>query len=154
MQYENAQVEEIFQFEDYHVRASSGKRFLNYLIDVVMFYLLIVIVGIVLGIMSPAVVEYLDSDDSTFGLIDRIVTLFLYAGYMGFCEMMFKGKSVGKMITGCRAVNLDGSTITGKTAFLRGLSRAVPFASFSAFGDPCNPWQDRWTDSMVVNDLK
>ena len=153
MSYEN-QGSEILQFEDYYVRASTGKRFLNYLIDIVVFYIIIFSIGIIAAIINPSIVDYLENDSALFNILDRILSLLLYAVYMGISETVFKGKSIGKFITRTRAVNLDGSNITGRTAFLRGLSRAVPFAAFSAFGDPSNPWQDKWTDTMVVNDIR
>ena len=69
-------------------------------------------------------------------------------------ETLFKGKSFGKLITGTRAVNLDGSLITVRTAMLRALSRAVPFDVFSALGTTCNPWHDKWTDTMVMDEKR
>ena len=73
---------------------------------------------------------------------------------MSIVETLLKGKSIGKFITGTRAVNFDGSRISSGTAFTRGFSRAVPFCAFSAFGTPCNPWQDRWSDTMVIDEKK
>lgn len=153
MSYENHPAE-VLQLEDYYVRASTGKRFLNYIIDLVAYYFILIFLGVLLGLIYPEGLAYLDNDSPIFNLMDRIVSLFIYALYMGLLETVFKGKSFGKFITRTRAVNLDGSTISTKTAFLRGLSRAVPFAPFSAFGNPSNPWQDKWTDSMVVNDIR
>lgn len=153
MSYET-QSNEIFEFEDYSIRASAGKRFLNFIIDLLFFYILAFGLAIVAAIINPSFVEFLNNDSFGFNLLDRLISLVLYALYMGASESIFKGKSIGKFLTRTQAVNLDGSTISTKTAFLRGFSRAVPFAAFSAFGEPSNPWQDRWTDTMVINDMK
>jgi uncharacterized RDD family membrane protein YckC len=59
-----------------------------------------------------------------------------------------KGRSLGKWITGTVAVRLDGNTINWKDAFLRSLSRIVPFEPFSALGYA--PWHDKWTETTVV----
>lgn len=67
-------------------------------------------------------------------------------------EAFFKGKSFGKLITRTRAVNLDGSAMTIRTAMLRALSRSVPLEAFSALGSPCNPWHDKWTKTMVMDE--
>jgi uncharacterized RDD family membrane protein YckC len=67
---------------------------------------------------------------------------------------MLKGKSFGKFITKTRAVNLDGINISLGTAFGRGFTRIVPFCALSAFGKPCNPWQDRWTNTIVIDEKK
>lgn len=136
------------------VRATTGQRFANYLIDVILFYALFFIVGIVLAIVSPSTIEDLDNQSAGFNLLDRLISLIFYALYMGIVEAVFKGKSLGKLITGTRAVNMDGTKISFATAFARGASRAVPFCVFSAFGTPCNPWQDKWTNTMVIDEKK
>ncbi len=141
----------LVDFDNGLVRASSGQRIANYLIDVVIFYVLAILVGIIIAIVSPSSVENLTSDASGFRLVDRLLSILFYALYMGIMEGAFKGYSIGKLITGTRAVNLDGSAITVLTAFARGFSRAVPFCVFSALGTPCNPWQDRWTDTLVID---
>jgi len=144
---------DLLNIENYLVRAESGKRFINYVIDLILFYIIAVGIGVVLALISPSTIEGL-SDSDGFGLIDRIITLILYALYMSVIESVFKGKSLGKIITKTRAVNLDGSRISTSTAFARGFSRAVPFCVFSAFGSPCNPWQDKWTNTMVIDEKK
>ena len=146
--------QDLLNFETNYVRAESGKRFLNYIIDLVLFYILIFCAGIIIGLISPETLDSLDDDSASFGLMDRIVTLIFYAIYMSAIEVIFKGKSLGKLITKTRAVNLDGTQISTQTAFARGFSRAVPFCAFSAFGSPCNPWQDKWTNTMVVEEQK
>lgn len=134
------------------VRASAGKRFLNLIIDYIVFFMLVFGFGMVLGVLFPSLFEGNDPDSLTYKIADRIITGLFYAFYMGSIEVIFKGKSVGKFLTGTRAVNLDGSQISNTTAFQRGFSRAVPFVAFSALGSPCNPWQDRWTDTMVIDE--
>ena len=63
-------------------------------------------------------------------------------------EKLFKGYTVGKLITGTRAIREDGKELTFKNAILRSLSRMVPFEPFSAFGG--SPWHDRWTKTRVI----
>lgn len=142
----------LLDVEPIYVRAQTGKRFQNYIIDVIVFYLLIVVVGIIISLISPATLDSPDNDSAGFGLFDRIITLILYAVYMSAVEAIFKGKSLGKLITRTRALNLDGSKISTATAFARGFSRAVPFCALSAFGSPCNPWQDKWTHTLVIDE--
>ena len=134
------------------VRANGGKRFLNYIIDLVLFYALAIGLGVLIVLLSPSSMEWIDNEPSGFNFADRIITLVLYAIYMFAVEAIFKGKSLGKLITGTRAVNLDGSAISISTALSRGFSRAVPFCVFSALGNPCIPWQDKWTDTMVIDE--
>jgi uncharacterized RDD family membrane protein YckC len=138
-------------FDNHVVRADTGKRFVNYIIDFMVFYLLVFGVAIVIVLLSPDTLDGIAEDDS-FDLGGQLLILVLYGLYMGIVEAVFKGKSLGKLITRTRAVNLDGSRITTSTAFTRGLCRAVPFCAFSALGSPCNPWQDKWTDTMVMDE--
>jgi uncharacterized RDD family membrane protein YckC len=139
-------------FEEFYERSSTGKRLANYFIDLVFFYVLLFLLGFLLALLSPTFRGLLISEGSDFGLLDRFITLLLYAVYMSVVEALFHGKSLGKLITKTKAVNLDGTQISTSTAFERGFSRAVPFCIFSALGSPCDPWQDRWTKTMVVNE--
>ena len=84
--------------------------------------------------------------------METLLYLLLFVLYMFGTEALFKGKSLGKLITGTRAVNEDGSDISAKTALLRGLSRIVPFEAFSALGNPSYPWHDKWTNTYVIDE--
>ena len=79
------------------------------------------------------------------------MSLLLYGIIMGTTEALTGGRSLGKLITGTRAVNADGSAISMQTAFWRGLCRAVPFEAFSALGSPSYPWHDKWTNTYVID---
>lgn len=143
----------LFAEPEYHlVQASMGKRFANYLVDLLVFYALVFAGGFVLAIISPQTIESINEDDPGFNLLDRLFTLLLYGLYMFVVEAAFKGKSLGKLITGTRAVNEDGTDVTAKAAFFRGLSRAVPFNALSALGNPTYPWHDKWTKTYVIDE--
>ena len=154
MQTEQTTTTDYLSLETELVRASTGQRFGNYLIDLVLFYVLFFAFGMVLVVISPSTLENIDTESTGFNLVDRLLTLLIYALYMGLVEGLFKGKSLGKLITGTRVVNMDGTKISFATAFARGCSRAVPFCAFSALGTPCNPWQDKWTNTMVIDEKK
>jgi uncharacterized RDD family membrane protein YckC len=154
MQTEQTTTTDFLSLETELVRASTGQRFANYLIDVILFYGLFFVFGMVLVVISPSTLENIDTESTGFSLLDRLISLIFYALYMGLVEGVFKGKSLGKLITGTKAVNMDGSKISFATAFARGCSRAVPFCVFSAFGTPCNPWQDKWTNTLVIDEKK
>ena len=136
------------------VQASSGKRLANYLIDLVVFYVLVFLIAMAIAFFN---IQTADNDDTSFssnGLIDRIIFLLLYGMYMFLVEALFNGKTFGKLITGTRAVKEDGTALTLKSAFLRGISRAVPFDNFSALGNPSYPWHDKWSDTYVIDERK
>jgi len=127
------------------VLASSGKRFLNYLIDLIVFYFLIFSYGLFGAAMG---FDHINSDNSV--LLYLIVYL-IRIGYYSLCEIIFNGRTIGKFITGTKAVNDSGTEMEPKTVVLRTLSRIVPFEPFSALGDPPNPWHDRWTNTYVID---
>ena len=67
-------------------------------------------------------------------------------------ETLCHGKTLGKWMTGTRAVKQDGTPVDGQTAFLRGFYRLIPFEAFSALGAPSFPWHDRWTKTYVIDE--
>ncbi len=133
------------------VVASQGKRFLNYIIDVIFFYLIAVGIVVIYIIINPQFYDNLNDDSLSSNLFDRLLSLFIYGTVMGVIEGFTKGKTLGKLLTNTKAINIDGSAIDFKTGFFRGLCRAVPFNAFSALGKPCNPWHDRWTYTLVID---
>lgn len=158
-QYNGNEQQEDHLFSDHYElqQASSGKRLTNYIIDLISFNIFMYLISYVLVEVSYELFVLIYGDGSDpFNVVGRLITLLLYGMYMGLIEAAFRGRSLGKLITGTIAVNEDGSRVTGNTALLRGLSRAVPFNAFSALGDPCYPWHDRWTKTYVVEakDLK
>ncbi|KQM78310.1 hypothetical protein ASE74_14850 [Pedobacter sp. Leaf216] len=131
-----------------YCRASSGKRFANYIIDTAVFYILAFGLGIVIGIFKRSLLN--DIDD----LALRLITLLFYGIVMFMTEAMCNGKSLGKLITGTRAVNYDGTDMSFQKALVRNIVRAIPFNALSALGTPSIPWHDRWSDTMVVDEKK
>jgi uncharacterized RDD family membrane protein YckC len=65
------------------------------------------------------------------------------------CELGLKGRTIGKFVTGTKAVNIDGSEMDPKTVLIRSLCRIVPFEPFSAFGG--HPWHDTWSKTCVID---
>ena|ERR1700754_5109100 len=134
------------------VQASSGVRFSNLLVDRLVFYLLW---RFGLAKIMIAGIEYFNIiiEDRIF----FILMVWLFAAtfnvfLLTILESATGGKSIGKLFTGSRAVNSDGTRIGLRKAFLRSLSRLVPFEVFSGLGSPCYPWHDRWTGTLVIDE--
>ena len=146
--------------EDFLIeRADKGQRLANYIIDLIFVYVIIFVVGFIVGIFyySSRSIEQYNEYTPTSGNQDGAVQLLLYLAFLvsfiivyTLLEGGLKGKTIGKYITKTRAVKLDGSKITWKDALLRSLSRIVPFEPFSGLGD--NLWHDSWTNTMVVKE--
>lgn len=142
----------LFAENEYHlVQASGGKRFANYIVDLFVFYILLFLVGMLLGMMDARFIDSINVEEPGLTLFDLIFVL-SYIVYMFLIELIFKGKSPGKLITGTRAVKEDGSYVTVRDTLLRALCRLVPLEPFSALGSPCYPWHDRWTKTYVIDE--
>ena len=135
--------------------ASTWQRFFNLVIDNILMryglsYLTGSAVGMLLGIIFPDYIMRVINEPEAIDLwvIGYAIAIVNWLVYYTICEKAFRGYTLGKLITGTRAVREDGGELTFKDAFLRSLSRLVPFEWFSGFGG--HPWHDTWTKTMVV----
>jgi uncharacterized RDD family membrane protein YckC len=135
--------------------ATTGQRFLNFLIDNLLLrfglsMLTGMAIGMILGSFFPDYMLELSESGNRFGLyaLAYLIVIINYLIYYTICEKAFKGYTLGKLITGTRAIREDGNELTLKDALLRSLSRMVPFEAFSAFGG--YPWHDSWTKTRVI----
>ena len=142
----------LFDENRYHlVQASGGKRFANYIIDQIIFYIFIKILFSILAFLNLGLNLSLDPNTNGLATIILLVSA-LYAGFLGFLEFILKGKTIGKFLTGTRAVMEDGSPLTLQKALLRGLCRLIPFNIFSALGNTCYPWHDSVSKTYVIDE--
>jgi uncharacterized RDD family membrane protein YckC len=135
--------------------ASTGQRFLNLLIDsIIMRFGLDWATGYLVGIfLSSVAPDFLS--EAVYGgvswqllVLSYLISILNYLFYYTLCEKLFKGVTLGKLITGTKAVRENGENLSLKDALLRSLTRLVPFEAFSAFNG--HPWHDRWTKTMVI----
>ncbi len=151
--------EESQHLEQQYVYGTQGQRFVNWLIDnLLLRYGLSYLTGMALGLLLLAIApDFLNEIalDQAMGKISIgfwVLAYFIgtlnYIVYYTLCEKLFKGYTLGKLISGTRAIRQDGQELTIKDALLRSLSRCVPFEVFSGFSTLT--WHDSWTDTMVV----
>ena len=123
--------------------ASRGQRFVNMLIDIVGYLLMSVVVGVVVGIVNPAMLD--DSGplgDYLFGV------LVASAYYLPFEALT--GRTLGKFVTGTRVVSLSGEPATFAQLVGRTAARFIPFEPFSFFGRDAIGWHDTLSGTRVV----
>ncbi|HEV8287033.1 MAG TPA: RDD family protein [Chitinophagaceae bacterium] len=151
---ETGLAEELGSYIQYN-RASTIQRFLNYLIDNLLMrfglsFLTGTLVGLFLAAFFPDYAAKISYDESKFDLlvIGYLIAIVNYLVYYTFCEKVFKGYTLGKLITGTRAIRDDGAELKFKDAILRSLSRLVPLEPLSGFG--YRPWHDSWTNTTVI----
>lgn len=149
----------ILATEDYihYEHAGQGQRFLNWLIDNILIrlglsYAVGYCIGLLIGLLNSdtqlEIYSSIVNQSAAFYVVAYLIAALSYILYYTFCEKLFKGYTLGKLITGTRAIRQDGGELTLRNAFLRSLSRIVPFEIFSGFSTLT--WHDRWTDTMVI----
>jgi uncharacterized RDD family membrane protein YckC len=145
--------QEIFSYE----HASTGQRFLNYLIDALFmqyglsFLTGMILAKILLAISPETAYDLFVTRKDSFDVLAAfyLVGILNYLIYYTICETAFKGKTLGKLITGTKAIREDGQELTFGNALLRSLCRMVPFEPLSIwFSDGI--WHDRWTKTAVI----
>jgi uncharacterized RDD family membrane protein YckC len=123
--------------------AGRGQRFLNYLIDGIILYVLMIGADLLLFSQSNA----------SAGLLTYAVNIGVMILYYTILEST-TGKTIGKFATQTRVVEDDFSKPSVKTIFLRSLCRCIPFEAFSFFGNPPAGWHDTIVGVNVVKDEK
>jgi len=139
---ENILDEELTKGKKKLIEASKGKRFANYLIDLVSF----IFFYMFLSFFIPFLLE------ENNGLIDRIISMIIYGVYYTVIETLLNGKTIGKYFTKTRTVNLDGTRPDFAIILKKSFSRIVPFNSFSFLGEKSTGWHDKWSDTTVIDE--
>lgn len=135
------------QGTDDYIIASTGQRFANLILDTVFFYLFAFLAGILFQLLDLSEV-LLSMNQFVLGILLGLVYFIPQEG--------FWGRTLGKLITGTRVVNVDGTCVSFGRAVGRTLCRWIPFEAFSfLFGDgqPVG-WHDRIPNTRVIRTRK
>ena len=135
-------------YQDYKVgehKANKGLRIANYFIDLAtVVIILIIIITVIYLVLELFAINF--SEDNI------ILDLLMYLGFVGvyfLMEVITKGRSVGKYITGTKVVMIDGSEPLVKNYLIRNLCRLIPFDQLSfLFG---GGFHDTISKTTVVN---
>ena len=127
--------------------ASTGKRFANYLIDVIGFYIFVILFGGIFGFLFFSE----ESEAGTSIIVSWFFGIVIIVSYYTLLEGSLRGKTLGKYITRTRAVTADGEPVDFHKAFIRSLCRLIPFEAFSYLGGGLG-WHDTISNTMVVED--
>lgn len=130
--------------------ASQGKRFANYILD--MIFLIIfniifaVIVGIVVGIISPDSLGYFDQ----IGKIEEYIWGFIIGMIYYSLFEAITGRSIAKFITKTKVVDENGNKPRFEIILLRSLCRFIPFEQFSFLVSNGTGWHDTISKTRVI----
>ncbi|MEO8147201.1 MAG: RDD family protein [Bacteroidia bacterium] len=135
--------EKLEQAEDYTEPASSGKRFANYIIDLIVWYL---IAMVFMGVIIYSTEDQSLLEDKAFSYI---VTFMALLSYYIFFESL-TSQTIGKMITKTKVINEQGGKPTFMQIVGRSFARLIPFEAFS-FLRGGSGWHDTLPGTKVVN---
>jgi uncharacterized RDD family membrane protein YckC len=102
----------------------SGIRFLNLIIDSIIWYILIVITYFLFWIIIPTSVSI--SNGFIVGIINLIIIFVPFFAYHSLMEIKFQ-KTIGKFITKTRVVKLNGEKPESSDIISRTFCRLIPF---------------------------
>lgn len=147
---------EVLNYKEFKVTdemlATAGTRLLNNIIDTIVFYMIVILLFFLIGLISAFIaIDEVDELVNWFVEHNMFFTLFVLFIYFSVMEFI-TGKSVGKAITRTTVVLENGEKPNYKTVAIRTVSRFVPFEGFSFLGTPCRGWHDSWSNTFVVKD--
>lgn len=133
-------------------KSSRNKRFLNNLIDFIVYFLLFLALSAMFGagLGFSGNLEVLE-DENTVTIFSYLLSYFTIFLYYSVFEYYSKGKTLGKYITKSRALREDGSVMNFSECALRSVCRFIPFDRLSFLGSN-RGWHDRFSKTMVVED--
>jgi len=131
--------------------ASTGKRFANYIIDLIFFYIFSFLFGMFLGlilyVIAPSTLSIFEEDNILINYLFGFVAGMIY--YSSF--EILTGRTIAKFITKTKVVDEDGNPPDFGTIVIRSLCRFIPFEPFSFLGDEGKGWHDKLSKTRVVN---
>ncbi|MNE03322.1 RDD family protein [compost metagenome] len=131
--------------------ATQGQRFLNYVIDLIIQYVIIFALGTLFSILSlltgyTGILEWIGSMGDLEGyLVFFFIMILYYTLFESLCS-----RTIGKFITKTIVVNEDGSKPDSQIILRRTLCRLIPFDGLSFLGSG-RGWHDSITDTYVVD---
>jgi len=134
--------------------ASKEKRFINFIVDTIGYYVFSFIVGLLLGLLEligfSGALEFIANLGSLGSLVFGVVVMLVY--FCGF-EVPTQ-RTLGKFITKTMVVMDDGSKPTFQDILIRSLCRFIPFEAFSFLGSDARGWHDSMSNTYVVDIAK
>jgi uncharacterized RDD family membrane protein YckC len=124
--------------------ASTGQRLGNFLLDQLFYQLIAIVIGLVVG--AAGLARLLE------GAGAYLFSFTLLFAYYAVPEAM-SGRTLGKLITGTKAVTQEGLPLSPGQAIGRTLCRFIPFEPFSFLGGAGKPtgWHDRIPKTKVIS---
>lgn len=124
------------EVEAEHQNASQGRRFVNFLID---YYIVSWSLSFLAGYLFPY------ADELALWVISLLFIILYF-----FLFETFTGKTLGKLITGTKVLNLLDEKPSAGQVLIRTFSRFIPFDAFSYFSSRPVGWHDSISKTYVA----
>lgn len=118
---------------------SQGVRFGYYIIDLVVYYALSFVVGFIIALINPFLLE---------GILLNVISVLILFSYYTLMEGLV-GATIGKLILGYTVIDVYAEKPSFSRVMLRSVCRLVPFEAFSCLGE--RGWHDQWSKTYVVH---
>jgi len=131
--------------------ADKGLRFVNYLVDIILYIVLLFAIEMLYAIVaiSQNQSDLVQEEAGTPSFAVYAFSYLFFVVYYTLSEGVSDGRTLGKLITNTVAVRRDGKPFTFKDALLRSLCRLIPFEPLAALFS-FEPWHDSITNTTVV----
>jgi uncharacterized RDD family membrane protein YckC len=136
----------------YDLRANSGRRFANYIIDLVAQYAILFGLGFLAGLLTHVGIYGPMRFLSDMGTVEEYVMGYAIGFvYYFLFETFSDGRTFGKLITNTKVLTWDGARPSAGTIAKRSLCRMIPFEAFSFLTSEPLGWHDKFSDTVVVD---
>jgi uncharacterized RDD family membrane protein YckC len=120
--------------------ASQNQRFGHHLLDMLFYFVLVALVGFVLGLLGLGSII-----SQGYRYVLSFSIMFIYYS----ASEAFFGRTLGKLFTKTKVVSEDGSPLKIGSALLRTSCRFIPFDGISFMVKPVG-WHDKISKTRVV----
>jgi uncharacterized RDD family membrane protein YckC len=125
------------------IDATKGQRFANLIVDYIAVVFGSALVGGIMGFLAA-----MGGAPEIIKPLAQVLGLAMWLGYYIILEGA-TGRTLGKLVTKTRVVDVGGGTPTMGQCVKRTLIRCIPFEPFSCLSDQ-GGWHDRWSGTRVV----
>jgi uncharacterized RDD family membrane protein YckC len=131
--------------------ASKGQRFLNFIVDLLIQFIIVAIIRETIFIISDLTNSYFLTNwvESLNYMEITIIGVAIMISYYSLTEIYFS-RTFAKYFTKTIVIMGDGSKPNGNTVMKRTLSRLIPFEFLSFLGSNSRGWHDMISQTYVV----
>lgn len=136
---------------DKRILASKGQRIMNYLIDSLLIYVIIMLFALFAGVIESSLdIDFISSKLQNITRTEGYLLFFFFMYIYYILFEYFKGQTIAKFITKTLVVLQNGSRPNFVTICLRSICRMIPFDGISFLGDSGSGLHDTFSKTFVV----